>query len=62
MPTNIAYRSRSTSSHWSDVVEALRSDDMTVLLLWTITGLAISLGFLALGVYPDVSQDFLIFG
>lgn len=62
MPTNVAYKSESTSRRTSDVVEALRSEDMTVLLFWAITGLAISLGLAALGLYPDMPMDFMIFG
>jgi hypothetical protein len=39
-----------------------RSDDLTVLLLWTATGLAISLGLTAFGLAPDIAQSLLVLG
>jgi hypothetical protein len=64
MPTNIATKSRSDSpsSTSSLFAEASRSDDLTVLLLWTATGLAVSLGFTWLGLQPDMAESLLMIG
>jgi hypothetical protein len=62
MPTNVAYKSESISRRTPKLVEAVRSEDMTVLLFFAMTGLAISLGLAALGLFPDMRTDLMIFG
>lgn len=64
MPTDLVSRSLSQprSSRASQFLAALHSDDMTLLLIWTATGLAISLGFAAFAMQPHLPQDLLMFG
>jgi hypothetical protein len=62
MPTHIAVRSGSASIRASDPARALLSDDVTVLLLWTATGLAIAVGLIAFGLQPEITQGLAMFG
>jgi len=58
MPTNIS-QSAVQVIRASDI-ESSRSDDVTVVLLWTATGLAITLGLAAFGLAPSIAESLLL--
>ena len=64
MPTNIdsTALSRANASRAAQFTEALRSDELTPLLIWTAIGLAITLCLAAFGLEPDVAQSLLMLG
>ena len=64
MPTHIDSRAlaRSNSSRLAQFIGALNSDELTILLLWTAIGLAITLCLDAFGLEPDVAQSLLMLG
>jgi hypothetical protein len=64
MPTHIDSRAlaRSNSSRLAQFIDALNSDELTILLLWTGIGLAISLCVAAFGLEPDLAQSLLMLG
>ena len=64
MPTHIPSKSYAAARlmRASDRIESSDSDDVTLLLLWSATGLAISLGLLAFGLAPDMAESLLLLG
>jgi len=62
MPTNMPASSQSAAQviPASARIESSRSDDVTVLLLWTATGLAITLGLAAFGLAPSIAESLLL--
>ena len=62
MPTNIRSTSYVAYIPASEAAKSARAEDTTVLLLWTATGLALSLGLAAFGMAPDVAQSLLMIG
>ena len=64
MPTHIDSRAlaRSNSSRLAQFIGALNSDELTILLLWTAIGLAITLCLATLDWSPDVAQSLLMIG
>jgi len=61
MPTNMPASSQSAAQVIrASEIESSRSDDVTVLLLWTATGLAITLGLAAFGLAPSIAESLLL--
>ncbi len=64
MPTELTARSvlRLKYRRTSALIEALGSDELAVVLLWTVTGLAVTVGLTALGLQTDAAQSLVMFG
>jgi len=61
MPTNMPASSQSAAQVIrASEIESSRSDDVTALLLWTATGLAITLGLAAFGLAPSIAESLLL--
>ena len=61
MPTNMPASSQSAAQviRASEIASS-RSDDVTVVLLWTATGLAITLGLAAFGLAPSIAESLML--
>jgi len=64
MPTNVTSRPLGGTKlgRWSALIEALQADEITVLLIWTATGLGLTLLLAAFGQQPDSAQALLMLG
>jgi len=61
MPTNMPASSQSAAQVIrASEIESSRSDDVTVVLLWTATGLAITLGLAAFGLAPSIAESLML--
>ena len=61
MPTNMPASSQSAAQVIrASEIESSRSDDVTVVLLWTATGLAITLGLAAFGWAPSIAESLML--
>lgn len=62
MPTHIPSKIQAATHfiHTPERIDSSRSDDVTVVLLWTATGLAITLGLAAFGLAPSIAESLLL--